>query len=468
LIVSGRNNHDWPVTTPFLRKVLLQTGRIVPYVTEEPVGIHAGTLAKYDVLVLNYCGPRWPKETEDAVESFVRSGKGLVAVHAASYSFGGLPVLADRQIVLGRNALPPEPDEPAWPAYFQMLGARWALDAPRTGHATRHAYQVKWVDRDHAIARGMAESFPMGDELYHSFRLRPNIHLLAQAFDDPAVGGTGKEEPVLWTVEYGKGRVFHTSLGHDLAAMEEPGFVTTFARGTEWAATGAVTIPADFQVDAPAAKPVRVLVVTGGHPFDASFDSVFEGYNDIQAAVNPHPSAFRANLKKQYDVIALYDMVQVQDVEETQRKNLQDFVESGKGLVVLHHALLDYNGWPWWYREVVGGRYLVKPDGDMPASTFKHDEDQVITPVVAHPVTRGIGIVHIQDETFKGVWISPSVKVLLRTNNPTSDGPVAWISPYEKSKVVVIQLGHDHHAHQHPAYRALVRNAILWSAGRLQ
>jgi type 1 glutamine amidotransferase len=75
---------------------------------------------------------------------------------------------------------------------------------------------------------------------------------------------------------------------------------------------------------------------------------------------------------------------------------------------------------------------------------------------------------HLRDETYKDVWISPKVKVLLKTDCPTSDGPVAWISPYEKSRVIYIELGHDQQAHQNPQYRELVRRAILWAAGRLE
>ena len=74
---------------------------------------------------------------------------------------------------------------------------------------------------------------------------------------------------------------------------------------------------------------------------------------------------------------------------------------------------------------------------------------------------------HIIDETYKGMWISPDVKVLLKSDDPTSDGPVAWISPYAKSRVICIQLGHDHLAHDHPMYRNLVKNAILWAGGKL-
>ncbi|MBL8235226.1 MAG: ThuA domain-containing protein, partial [Bryobacterales bacterium] len=75
-----------------------------------------------------------------------------------------------------------------------------------------------------------------------------NLTVLATAWADPATGGSGEHEPVLMTIRYGKGRVFHTVLGHGVEAMQCAGFVTTFQRGTEWAATGKVTlkVPADF------------------------------------------------------------------------------------------------------------------------------------------------------------------------------------------------------------------------------
>ncbi|MBK5290333.1 MAG: ThuA domain-containing protein [Acidobacteriia bacterium] len=115
---------------------------------------------------------------------------------------------------------------------------------------------------------------------------------------------------------------------------------------------------------------------------------------------------------------------------------------------------------------MAGARYLQKPEGASPASTFLHDAAIETKTVLPHPVTSGIPPMLIHDETYKQMWISPKVEVLLRTNHPASDGPVAWISPFEKSRVVVIQLGHGPEAHRHPGYRQLVRNAILWSAGR--
>ena len=68
LIFSGRNNHDWRTTTPFLRKLLVNSGRFDVRVEEEPAGVTAATLAAYDLLVLDYQGPRWGEVTEKAVE----------------------------------------------------------------------------------------------------------------------------------------------------------------------------------------------------------------------------------------------------------------------------------------------------------------------------------------------------------------------------------------------------------------
>lgn len=231
---------------------------------------------------------------------------------------------------------------------------------------------------------------------------------------------------------------------------------------------GAVAQPqtAVWRPPAKRSDALKVLVVTGGHDYDASFYSLFEGYDDLSAVVNPHPRAFQNDFRKRVEVLVLYDSIQ--ELEPDKQRNLREFVESGKGLVVLHHAICDSVTWPWWYKDVVGGRWLFQPDAGKPATTYKHDEDILARPVGQHPITRGISSFRIWDETYKGLWISPAVKVLLETDHPGSDGPLVWISPYEKSRVVYIQLGHDRNAHLNPHYRSLVRNAILWSAGRLK
>jgi len=448
LIFSGHNNHEWRETTPMLKKQLEESGRFEVRVVEEPAGATAPTLAPYDVLILDYCGPRWGEATENAVVEFVKSGKGLVVFHAASYPFGIREVLGEHMTRTGRR-------EPPWAEYRKMVGAHWTED-PKTGHGQRHTFTVKYVDRAHPIAQGLPETFKICDELYHHFALEPDINVLATAYDDAKYGGTGKDEPILWTKSYGQGRVFHTALGHDTAAMMEPGFAASLVRGAMWAARGEV-----LEAVKPAPGP-RLLVVTGGHPYETSFYKLFDDFEWSHAVSNVE--AFRKDIRETCDVLVLYDMQN--DLPEPGRRNLRDFVESGKGLVVLHHALDNYNNWPWWWREVVGGKYQLKPDGNLPGSTYKHDQELIVRPAAKHPILAGIGEFHIQDETYKRLWISPEVKVLLTTDHPDSDGPVAWISPYAKSRVAVIQLGHDHWSHQHPAYRRLVKNAVNWGAGR--
>jgi type 1 glutamine amidotransferase len=209
------------------------------------------------------------------------------------------------------------------------------------------------------------------------------------------------------------------------------------------------------------------LVITGGHDHEAAFYSLFDGYKDLDwMPVETSTTAFAKDLRGKYDVVIMYDFTR--DIDDTCKQNLRSFVESGKGIVVLHHALLNYQKWPWWYEEVVGGRYRLERQGDIPSSTVKNDQEIFVTPVGEHPVTAGIERFHITDEAYKRMWISDRVRPLLTTDNPTSDSRLAWIGPCETSRVVAIQLGHGHSAFGHPSYRALVHNAILWAAGKSQ
>ena len=214
-----------------------------------------------------------------------------------------------------------------------------------------------------------------------------------------------------------------------------------------------------------AADPIRVQVTTGGHPHELSFYSLFEGQDDLRVMVDNHPSAYRRDLRKIADVLVLYDLADTTGAKE--RQNLQNFAESGGGIVVLHHALADNWEWKWWYEELVGGRFLMGNDGAMVRSTAKANEVLNARPVAEHPVLAGVGDLKLDDEAYKGMWLSPKSRVLMVTDNPDNDKAVVWISPWQKSRVIAIQLGHGSAAHRDPGYRKLVRNAILWAAGRI-
>lgn len=224
LILTGKNNHEWRATTPVLRDILERTGRFEVRVNEEVSGCGPETFAPYDLLLLNYNHGDpptwWDNRPREALLDFVRNGKGLVSFHASNNAF------------------------PGWHEYDKLIGGTWRETA---GHSPYHSYTVKIVDHDSVITRGLPDSFPQTDELYHRLSLQPNIHILATAFDDPGncvkpgkECGTGKDEPLIWTLNYGTGRVFQTALGHDVNAMQSQGFIITLQRGAEWAATGTV------------------------------------------------------------------------------------------------------------------------------------------------------------------------------------------------------------------------------------
>jgi uncharacterized protein len=234
LIITGQNGHDWRATTPVLRQILEATGRFEVHVTEEFRGAGPETLAPYDLVLLNYYDKRkpelrWGERADAALLAYVKSGKGLVMYHFSAAAFDG------------------------WTEYEKLSGGNWR---PNQGHhSARHDFKVQVKDSDHPITRGMKAVFPQGnDELYANLKWQPagSFHVLATAWDDHALyngkakqptPGAGLDQPMLWTLDYGKGRVFATALGHDPDAMKAAGFVSTLTRGAEWAATGAVTLP---------------------------------------------------------------------------------------------------------------------------------------------------------------------------------------------------------------------------------
>lgn len=459
LIITGESDtqyHDWRVTTPFIQKVLASTGRFDVRVTDTPKGLSREALAPFDAVFLNYEGPRWGAGPEAALEEFVRSGKGIVSFHGVTYG----PLAGTVMQPKGGFAR-----AEGWPEYPNLIGATWAPE--NIGHAVRHAFTVKLTDRGHPITEGMDAQFTVNDELYHKLALNPGVHVLATAFDDAQRGGTGKDEPMAWTAQYGNGRVFHCPLGHDTNALYEPAVMTLFARATEWAATGAVTIAGPVTLDVPAKNAIRVLVVTGGHPYDPSFYEVFQGWPDIQwSHATSQKEAFAKEMKNRWDVVVLYDMYN--DIGEVERSNLREYVEAGKGVVALHHSIVDYTAWPWWHEEVIGGKYFEKPVGDHPASQYKEGVPMVVRPAKGqerHPIVRGLGELVTDDECYHGMWHSPKITVLMETNNPLNDGPVVYLGPNPGFRAVYIQLGHGTFTHRHPGYRTLVHNAILWSAG---
>ncbi|MDQ8201895.1 ThuA domain-containing protein [Pelagicoccus sp. SDUM812003] len=259
LLLTGQSGewHNWPVSSRYLRSLLEQEDRFrVTYLESPAAGESMRGFAPdwgaYDVVVLDYEGEAWPIETRKAFETYMEEGGGLVVFHSTNNAFPDWPAF-NEMIAVGGWGGRDEKDG----SMIRWRNGKMELDS-RPGAATHpppYAFEIESRAEEHPVLRGLPQRWLHAtDELYSQLRgPARNVTVLATSRADPdeVEGGTGENEPVLMAIEYGKGRVFHTTLGHvHFDRTEAPeslrcvGFVETFLRGAEWAATGAVTRPA--------------------------------------------------------------------------------------------------------------------------------------------------------------------------------------------------------------------------------
>ena len=262
LIISGQNNHNWPVSHQAIKQILDNSGMFVADIelTAPAGGDMSGfapSFEDYEVVVLDYNGDRWPQQTDEAFVRYVQNGGGVIVYHAADNAFADWEEF--NQIIAlggweGRN-------EKSGPYCYFENGALKIDHAPGNGgsHGQQRTYPMHCRDNRHPITQGLPDNWIHAkDEMYDSMRGPANIKdLLYTGKAERETGGSGREEPLVFTVDYGKARIFHLMLGHcgptleDNPAMQCAGFQTLLLRGAEWAATGKVSqpVPADFPTD---------------------------------------------------------------------------------------------------------------------------------------------------------------------------------------------------------------------------
>ncbi len=256
MILDGQSAgpyHNWKLTTPVLKKELEETGLFSVTVVTAPMSdqdfsAFEPNLDRYQAIVMNYDAPDWPADLRARFEKYVSAGGGLVIVHAANNAFPNWLAYNEMTGIGGwRNRT-----QDAGP-YWHIKDGKLVSDpspGPAGQHGARLPFQVKTQQPEHPIMKGLPPvwmHYP--DELYGMLRgPGKNMTVLATAYSDPKNKGTGYDEPMLLVLHFGKGRIFHTIMGHDVAALSCVGFITTFQRGAEWAATGKVTqkVPVAF------------------------------------------------------------------------------------------------------------------------------------------------------------------------------------------------------------------------------
>lgn len=263
LLVTGQMNpyHDWEGTTVIMKDVLEASGHFTVDVAVSPekgedLSMWDPKFEAYPVVLLNSDGDMWPEPLRRRFEAYMAGGGGMVSVHSSDNAFTAWPAFNEMIAVGGWN----DRDENSG-SYIRWRDGKMVVEnirGPSGSHGPRHEFVITFREVDPVIGKGLpAEWKHAEDELYDRLRgPAKNVEVVASAFSDEEYEGSNEHEPMLMTIRYGKGRIFHTTLGHDVPAMQCVGFQFTLMRGLEWAAIGKVTLPPPS--DFPSADQVRV------------------------------------------------------------------------------------------------------------------------------------------------------------------------------------------------------------------
>jgi len=441
LIVTGQDypGHKWPETAPVLAASLRRDARFEVSVNEDPACL-AQSLDKYDVIVLHFMNWEQPDPGAAARENlraFVEGGKGLCLVHFACGAFQD------------------------WPEFRNLAGRAW--DPKMRPHDPFGSFRVEIRKPDHPIMAGM-EAFTTPDELYTCLAGDYPIDVLATAKSSV----DGADYAMAFTSTYGKGRVFHTPLGHDAAAFANPPVGELIRRGCAWTANLE-----------PAARPRQIALLAGENSHQAGehrhvegmqlLKQALEACGTVQATVHEHAWPADPAVLDSADCIVVYsDGFEGHPLfaPAERRPLVQALMDRGVGLVCIHFAVAPprdsenrgvFMNW-------MGGCYVDKYSMNPVA------ESDVAPVESGHPITRGMAPFRMLEEfyyrlQFARTGVTPILAGMLPADAPARE-TIAWAYTRPNGgRSFGFTGGHFHKSWDVAPYRTMVLNAILWAAG---
>ncbi|MHC4497637.1 MAG: ThuA domain-containing protein [Planctomycetota bacterium] len=450
LIVTGEDypGHKWAATAPALAEVLGKDPRIQVRVVEDPHFLDSSEVGRYDVLVLHFMNWERPAPGAKAranLRRFVQQGKGLFVVHFASGAFQD------------------------WPEFANLAGRVW--DPNKRGHDPHGTFRVDITDLDHPITRGM-QSFGTTDELYTCLAGDRAVDVLATARSKV----DGKDYPMAFAFNYGRGRVFHSPLGHDVEAIKNPMVGVLFRRGCAWVARLQPVAVATCK------KPKKVVLIAGRDSHTVGAHKHEQGVLLLKECLDS--SANVKGLKTEVvferlwpndlsilddaDAILIYsDGWKHHPLAQAERlQKIRELTARGVGLLCIHYAVAPPQGSESQFMKWIGGYYDMGGYSQNPVSNC-----QVSPGSAEHPICRGWRAFRAYDEFYYRIRFGqddarlvPVMTAMLPGRQPQRE-ILAWaVEREDGGRGFGFTGGHFQKNWGMDPFRKMILNAILWTA----